>query len=144
MAPSPNATTLSTFWKHISWLTSTSSPSSIAQITQFFSLTAVVYLTGMGNPPCTNHAELVAAIQTLVSYCAIEEHEIITHIKSQDGRVIVNTMENKNVIMRELLEGFRECEVVTFDEEGRIERYELYFDSSPIVAVLAKANAVKS
>lgn len=98
----------------------------------------------MGQVPCTNHTELVAATQILISYWAMVEYKIVTHVEQLDGRVVVNAMENKLRIMGELVEGFKECEVVTFGEDGKIERYELYVDPSPIMAVFAKANAVKS
>lgn len=66
------------------------------------------------------------------------EHKNVAHVEQADGRLIVNAMENKLRIMGELVEGFRECEVVTFDGEGKIERYELYVDPGPIMAVFAK------
>jgi hypothetical protein len=144
MAATANSTTLASMWKHMSSLTPTSSASDIDHITTFFSPNAVVYLSGMGQPPCTSHAELVTATQTLITYWAMVEHKNITHVEQQDGKVIVNAMENKLRIMGDLVEGFRECEVVTFTEEGKIERYELYVDPSPIMAVFAKAQAGNS
>lgn len=68
----------------------------------------------------------------------------MTHVEQQDGKVIVNAMENKLKIMGELVEGFKECEVVTFDREGKIERYELYVDPSPILAAFGKIKGTDS
>ncbi|KAG0645043.1 hypothetical protein D0Z07_9127 [Hyphodiscus hymeniophilus] len=141
--PSTNATTLDSMWKHMTSLTPTSSPSTIQAITTFFSPTAIVHLNGMSQPPCTSHAELIASVQTLVTYWSMEELKVVTHVESADGKVIVNTMDNKLRIKEELVEGFKECEVVTFDAEGRIERYDLFVDPSPVVAVFARLNAAK-
>ena len=78
-----------------------------------------------------------------MTYYAMEEHRIVTHVENEGGMVIVNAMENKLRIMGELIEGFRECEVVSFDGEGKIERYELYVDPSPIMAVFARIQGNK-
>lgn len=144
MATSTNATTLAAMWKQMCSLSPNSSTTDIQQITSFFSPTAIVYLNGMGQPPCTSHAELIAATQTLISYWAMVEHKNVTHVEQEGGKIIVNAMDNKLKIMGELVEGFRECEVVTFDGEGKIERYELYVDPSPIMAIFAKSKVTKS
>ena len=125
-------------------LTPTSSAADVQHTASFFAPTAVVYLSGMGQPPSTGHAELVANTQKLISYWAMVEHKIVTHVQQPDGKVIVNTMDNTLSIMGELVEGFKECEVVTFDEDGKIVRYELYVDPGPIMQVFAKLQAATS
>ena len=49
-------------------------------------------------------------------------------------------MENKLLIAGEVVEGFKECEVVRF-EGGKISEYLLYCDPAPILAVFAKKSA---
>ena len=65
---------------------------------------------------------------------------VTSNVESSDGRIIVNAMENALEIKGEEVRGFKECEVVTFNVEGKIERYELYCDPGPIMAVLTREN----
>lgn len=58
----------------------------------------------------------------------------------EDGKIVCNAMRNKLAIIgkagMEEVDDFWECEVVTFSEGGKIQRYELFGDPGKIVKVL--------
>lgn len=62
--------------------------------------------------------------------------KIVSHI--EQGDTIVNAMDNKIAILGEEIDGLPECEVVKFDEAGKICEYLLYIDPGRIMAVFAK------
>jgi len=124
-----------------SFLTTLTPETDLQEYTKFFTPNATVYLSGMGQPPCTSHESLIAALKTLLTYWAILEHKNVLHVEGEDG-TIVNAMDNKLTIMGEVVAGFKECEVVKFEKEsGKIEEYLLYCDPAPIMAVFAKKAA---
>jgi len=75
-------------------------------------------------------------MKSLLTYWGHLDRKIVTHVEGKDGQV-VNAMENKLMIAGEIVDGFKECEVVNF-EEGKINEYLLYCDPAPIMAVFAK------
>jgi hypothetical protein len=133
---SKNSQTLEDMWEYLSTLTSTSTKDAIQGYTQFFTPSATVYLSGMSQPPATSHDSLTTAVKALLTYWGHLERKIVVHVDGEDGSV-VNAMENRLLIAGEVVEGFKECEVVRF-EEGKIKEYLLYCDPSPIMAVFAK------
>jgi ketosteroid isomerase-like protein len=137
MAPT-NSQTLEAMWNYLSTLNSTSSDADIQKYLDFFTPTATVYLSGMSQPPTTSHALLTTAIKTLLTYWSHLDRKIIHHV--EEGDAVVNAMENKLLIAGEVVEGFKECEVVKF-EDGKISEYLLYVDPAPIMAVFAKKAA---
>jgi limonene-1,2-epoxide hydrolase len=137
---SANSKTLEAMW---SFLTTLTPETDLQEYTKFFTPTATVYLSGMGQPPSTSHESLLAVLKTLLSYWAIQERKVTIHVEGADG-TIVNAMEHNLTIMGEVVEGFAECEVVKFEKKsGRIEEYLLYCDPAPIMAVFAKKAAEK-
>ena len=133
---SQNHQTLEAMWETLSTYNSQTPDSTIQEYTEFFTPTATVYLSGMGQPPTTSHESLIAGLKTILTYYAHVDRKVIVHTEGEDG-TIVNAMENKITILGELIEGFAECEVVTF-KEGKIEGYRLYVDPAPIMAIFAK------
>lgn len=134
-----NSQTLEGLWTYLSTINSTSPESAIQAYTQFFTPTATVYLSGMSQPPTTSHDSLVTAVKALLTYWGHLERKIIIHVEGEDGS-IVNAMENKLLIAGEVVEGFKECEIVKF-EGGKIKDYLLYCDPAPIMAVFARKAA---
>jgi ketosteroid isomerase-like protein len=131
-----NSQTLEAMWDYISTLSSTSTDSELQHYTSFFTSDAVVYLSGMSQPPSTSHDSLIVSLRTLLTYWAHLDRKITIHVEGDDGSV-VNAMENSISITGEALEGFKECEIVKF-EGGKISEYLLYCDPAPIMAVFAK------
>jgi ketosteroid isomerase-like protein len=136
---STNSQTLEAMWDYLSTLSNTSDDDAVRKYLDFFTPTATVYLSGMSQPPATSHALLTTAIKTLLNYWSHLDRMVIHHVEGEDGSV-VNGMENKILIAGEVVEGFKECEVVKF-EDGRISEYLLYVDPAPIMAVFAKKAA---
>jgi hypothetical protein len=133
---SANSQTLEAMWEYLSTLNSSSTDSAIQAYTQFFTPTATAYLSGMSQPPATSHDTLATALKALLTYWGHLERKVIAHVEGEEGSV-VNAMENRLLIAGEVVEGFKECEVVRF-EEGKIKEYLLYCDPAPILAVFAK------
>ncbi len=133
---SKNSQTLEEMWTYFSTLKSTSPDSAIEGYTKFFAPAATAYFSGMSQPPTTSHESIITSIKALLTYCEHLERKIDAHVEGEDGSV-VNAMENKLLIAGEVVEGFKECEVVKF-EDGKIKEYLLYCDPTPIMAVLTK------
>ena len=133
---SANSQNLEDMWTHLSTLNSSSPDSAIEKYLQFFTPAATVYLSGMSQPPTTSHESLSTGLKGLLTYWGHLERKVLIHVESKDGDV-VNAMENKLLIAGEVVDGFKECEVVKF-EDGKISEYLLYCDPAPIMAVFAK------
>jgi hypothetical protein len=123
---SANSQTLEAMWEYLSTLNSSSPDSAIQAYTQFFTPNATAYLSGMSQPPATSHDTLATALKALLTYWGHLERKVIAHVEGEEGSVV-----------NEVVEGFKECEVVRF-EEGKIKEYLLYCDPAPILAVFAK------
>ncbi|KAE9378813.1 hypothetical protein N431DRAFT_450750 [Stipitochalara longipes BDJ] len=133
---SANSQTLEDMWAYLPSLNSSSPDSAIEKYLQYFTPTATVYLSGMSQPPTTSHESLATALKSLLTYWGHLERKVVIHVEGKDGEV-VNAMENKLLIAGEVVEGFKESEVVRF-EGGKISEYLLYCDPAPIMAVFAK------
>jgi len=133
---STNSTTLEAMWSFMATLTPTTPDAELQALTKFYEPTATVYLNGMTQLPCTSHESLIATTKALMTYWALSERKVTSHVET--GGIVVNTMLNKLLIMGELVEDFHECEVVTFSERGLVQEYLLYCDPSPIMKVFAK------
>ena len=123
-------------WAYLPSLNSSSTDSAIEKYLQYFTPTATVYLSGMSQPPTTSHESLATGLKSLLTYWGHLERKVVIHVEGKGGE-IVNAMENKLLIAGEVVEGFKECEVVKF-EGGKISEYLLYCDPAPIMAVFAK------
>jgi ketosteroid isomerase-like protein len=123
-------------WDHLSTMSSSSTEAAYEQYLEFFTPAATVFLSGMSQPPTTSHDSLNTAVKTLLTYWGHLDRKVIHHVEGEDGSV-VNAMENKLLIAGEVVDGFKECEVVRF-EGGKISQYLLYCDPAPIRAVFAK------
>ncbi|PMD36897.1 hypothetical protein L207DRAFT_636803 [Hyaloscypha variabilis F] len=133
---SANSQTLEDMWAYLPSLNSSSTDSAIEKYLQYFTPTATVYLSGMSQPPTTSHESLATGLKSLLTYWGHLERKVVIHVEGKGGE-IVNAMENKLLIAGEVVEGFKECEVVKF-EGGKISEYLLYCDPAPIMAVFAK------
>jgi hypothetical protein len=133
---SANSQTLEGMWAYLPSLNSGSTDSAIEKYLQYFTPTATVYLSGMSQPPTTSHESLATGLKSLLTYWGHLERKVFIHVEGKGGE-IVNAMENKLLIAGEVVEGFKECEVVKF-EGGKISEYLLYCDPAPIMAVFAK------
>jgi ketosteroid isomerase-like protein len=133
---SSNSQTLEALWDHLSTMNSSSPETAYERYLEFFTPTATVYLSGMSQPPTTSYDSLKTAIKTLLTYWGHLDRKIVHHVEGEDGSV-VNAMENKLLIAGDVVDGFKECEVVRF-EGGKISQYLLYCDPAPIIAVFAK------
>ena len=106
------------------------------EIPPFFTPNAIVYLSGMSQPPTTSHESLTTSMKSLLTYWGHLERKVVMHVEGNDEE-IVNAIENKLLIAGEVVDGFKECEVVKF-KEGKISEYLLYCDPAPSMAVFAK------
>lgn len=144
MAAQSNLRVLEGLWEVMSNLTSTSSAADIAKITPFYSPTAVVFLHGMSTPPSTGHEEVLKSTTQLMRYWAMHKLVVTSTVVSADGKQVARAMKNHLKILGRDVEDFHECEVVTFGEDGLIERYELYCDPEPVKKVFQDAAAGSS
>lgn len=133
---SQNSQTLEEMWTYIQTLSSTSTDAEVQYYTSFFTPTAIAYLSGISQPPSTSHETLIASLKTLLTYYVHLERKITTHVLGEDGSV-VNALESKISILGEVIEDFKECEIVKF-EGGKISEYLLYCDPAPIMAIFTK------
>lgn len=138
---SQNSQNLEQMWTYLSTLNSSSTDSAIQGYADFFTPDAIVYLSGMSQPPTTSHENIISSIKVLLTYWGHLERKVLVHVEGADGS-IVNAMENKLLIAGEEVDAFKECEVVKF-EGGKIKEYLLYCDPAPILAVFAKQAAGK-
>ena len=122
-------------------LTSTPSEADLERLTEFYEPDAVLYYFGMAAPPTTSYAEQQATVKGMMSYWALLERKVTTHV--EDGNSIVNAMDNRLSVAGTVVESFPECEVVQFSDRGRIKRYELFCDPAPLMALLGAGNSLE-
>jgi hypothetical protein len=141
MAAKSNLETLQGMWKAVTSLSPSSSGSEIEKVADFFDSNAVAYLNGMSSPPAEGREGIIEATTQLIKVWKMHKLGVTSVVVSPDGKSIVQTMKNDLRILGKDVEGFYECEVVTFSEEGLIERYELYCDPAPIAEIFQEASA---
>jgi hypothetical protein len=135
-----NQALLSEMWAFLGALKPDTPLETLTKITSFYEPDCVLYFSGMDQPPATSYSTLISQVQTLLTYWAILERRITTSVVGEDGKIVCNAMRNKLAIIgkagMEEVDDFWECEVVTFSEGGKIQRYELFGDPGKIVKVL--------
>ena len=132
-----NNKTLTEMWDFLGTLTPTPSEADLEKLTSFYEPNAICYLSGMEQPPTTNNETLIQAVKTLMTFWAILERKVTKTVAGEEGKLVVNAMENKLRIAGQELEGFHEVEMVTFSKKGRIQVYQLWADPTRIMAVLS-------
>jgi len=104
---------------------------------QFFEDDAVVYLTGMVQPPCIGKAGAVESIKALHGYWGMIKRRVtVSAVATDIPNTVIFGMDNDLRIADQVLEHFHELEVVTFSEKGLIKEYKLYCDPTPVMGIL--------
>jgi hypothetical protein len=143
MAAKANSATLKAMWETMVSFTLASSIDEISKITTYFEPDTTAYINGITAPPAKSHQELIETVQNLVRFWKMQQLNVTNEIVSADGKKIVRTMINHIMIAGQDIEGFNECEVVLFSENGLIKEYLLYLDPTDVMAVFAKAGEGK-
>lgn len=105
-------------------------------MTAYLSPDCVLFFGGMGAPASQGIEAAVADLKKIMSYWQLLERRVLAEGLDAHGKTAFVTMNNCLAILGQKVE-LPETEVVTFDEEGKISRYELYCDPSPIKAIFA-------
>lgn len=127
---------LSAWWEAIAALDLDSPQKDWDAMTSYLADDCVVYFGGMGSPATVGVGAVDADLRKILTYWRLVERRVLTRGADAAGTTIFASMNNRLEILGEALD-FPETEVVTFDEEGRIARYELYCDPAPIAALIA-------
>ncbi|KAK75237.1 nuclear transport factor 2 family protein [Bordetella bronchiseptica] len=128
--------TLSDWWKAIQGLMLESPEADWKAMTAYLSPDCVLFFGGMGAPASQGIEAAVADLKKIMSYWQLLERRVLAEGLDAHGKTAFVTMNNCLAILGQKVE-LPETEVVTFDEEGKISRYELYCDPSPIKAIFA-------
>ncbi|MFC8360300.1 nuclear transport factor 2 family protein [Streptomyces griseorubiginosus] len=133
--------TLSAWWDTVAGLTLDSPQTDWDAMTAYLADDCVLYFGGMGAPASEGLDAVVSDLKTTLTYWRMAERRVLSHGLDAEGTTVFASMNNRLEILGEPID-YPETEVVTFDEAGKIARYELYCDPSPIRAVFAKKNPV--
>lgn len=128
--------TLSEWWDAIIGLTLDSPQSAWDAMTAFLAEDCVLYFGGMDAPASKGIDAVIADLKKTLVYWKMLQRRVIVHGLDASATTVFATMNNHLEILGEPLD-YPETEVVSFNEAGKIARYELYCDPSPIKAVFA-------
>ncbi|MET7458385.1 nuclear transport factor 2 family protein [Streptomyces sp. NPDC005574] len=132
---------LSAWWDTIAGLTPHSPQADWDAMTAYLADDCVLYFGGMGAAASVGVDAVVADLKKTLTYWRMVERRVLSHGLDAEGTTVFASMNNRLEILGEPID-YPETEVVTFDGAGKIARYELYCDPSPIKAVFAKKNPV--
>jgi ketosteroid isomerase-like protein len=128
--------TLSDWWKTVQGLKPQSPAADWDAMTAYLSPDCVLFFGGMGAPASQGIEAAVTDLKKVLTYWQLLERRVLAEGASTHGRTIFAAMNNRLSILGQPVE-LPETEVVTFDEDGKIARYELYCDPGPIKAIFA-------
>ncbi|HWJ65282.1 MAG TPA: nuclear transport factor 2 family protein [Nocardioides sp.] len=130
---------LSAWWDTVRDLRADSPQQDWERMTAHLADDCVLYFGGLGAPASVGVDAVVADLKQTLSYWRMVERRVLAHGLSADGSTVFASMNNRLEILGDGID-FPETEVVTFDDEQKITRYELYCDPTPIKAVFAAKN----
>lgn len=128
---------LSAWWDTIAALRVDSPTEDWDTMTAYLADDCVVHFSGMGAPASVGHDAVVADLRQVLTYWRLVERRVVSHAVDAAGSTVLAGMSNLLEIRGQALE-FAEAEVVTFDADGKIDRYEFYCDPTPIKELLAQ------
>lgn len=128
---------LSAWWDTIAGLRVDSPAEDWDTMTAYLADDCVVHFSGMGAPASIGHDAVVADLRQVLTYWRLVERGVVSHAVDAAGSTVLASMSNRLEIRGQALE-FAEAEVVTFDADRKIGRYELYCDPTPIKELLAR------
>lgn len=123
-------------WASVSALTAESPASAFEEFADFFEPNATVYFMGVTAPPAVGREAILLTIKGLVTYWSLVEWVVVTSAVDEQQRTVAVSMSNKLKVAGQIVNDFKECEVVTFSENGLIQKYELYADPTPVKDML--------
>ena len=129
---------LDLWWGQLEHLTLESSDSKFEKMTDYLSDDCIVYFGGMNAPVSFGKAEVKKDFKKTLSYWKLMKREV-TNFAIKDN-IVFCAMKNKLQILGVKVDDFYETEVGTFDDEGKIKRYELYCDPTPIRKIFSDVN----
>jgi hypothetical protein len=130
------AESLEASWALLATFTPGTPTSSLAEYAAFFEPDAVVHLMGITAPPAVGREAIITTLQSILTSWDLVERKVVTSVVDEKRRTVANSMSNKLRIRDKVLDAFLECEVVSFSERGLVQKYELYTDPAPILALL--------
>ena len=91
---------------------------------------------GITAPPAVGREAILLTIKGLVTYWSLVERVVVTSAVDEKQRTVAASMSNKLKVAGQIVNDFKECEVVTFSENSLIQKYELYADPTPVKDML--------
>ena len=128
---------LSAWWDTIAALRVDSPAEDWDAMTAYLTDDCVVHFNGMGAPASVGHEAVVTDLRQVLTFWHLVERRVQALAVDEARSTVLASMSNRLEIRGQALE-LAEAEVVTFDADGRISRYELYCGPAPIVALLGQ------
>jgi hypothetical protein len=129
---------LEAMWTHIATLKGDSPDSAFEKYGSFFAPDGEFYSRGPAAPPAVGREAIAGAIKGLLTFWALLDRTVVTRAVDEERKVVATSMSNRLRIAGTVVEGFMECEIVSFSEDGLIKKYELFSDPSPLLPLLPK------